>query len=264
MVLETMKRSLAEAWNMLIEFPLPFIRRDEVSENVHDEISSLSIQCMFPVVGVICAVVAALVGAFLETFISPVPASAVFAAILTYFCIYKDDARGLAGIMSLAELKQKNVPFDKSLTILPNSISEMNSPISTLVLVLTILFKLFAFYLMAYYGYIYWLTAIFVLEFAIEGDLAAEPSIEQKSPILNILKSKRIYIWYISGFVVLFVLFQAPAATLLLFGLAFGFAYAVKAYCDHKFGGLDAKMIGLSAYIFELAALLLGLIFLAK
>ena len=221
-------------------------------------------QLFFPVIGVICALLALLLGEILAKFLHPIPAAAIFAGTLTYFCVYKDDGRGLAGIMSLTSFKHKEFSLEQVLTDLPDSSADVNTPAATLSMILIILFKLFAFFLMALYGYIYWLAAIFILEFCIEGDLAALPSLEQGQPLLAVKKSKQRYIWFIAGFFVLFVLFKAPVSSLILFGTAFGLSYGVKTYCRDSLNGIDGKIIGLTAYVFELFALLLGLVLLTK
>lgn len=262
MIFDTFKKALLDAWNMLIEFPLPF---KSVENDIPETESTVILtQAFFPVIGVICALLALLLGAILNKFLYPVPAAALFAAILTFFCIFKDSGRGLAGLMSLASLKQNDISVEERLYDLPDSITDVESPIGTLTMVLVVLFKLFAFSLMAFYGYAYWLAAIFVLEFAIEGDLATLPSLNQKYPLLRIKKSKQRYIWFTAGFLVLFVLFKAPVSSLILFGAAFAMSYGIKIYCKDRLNGIDSKIIGLAAYVFELFALFLGVVLLTK
>ena len=263
MILNTLKRALLNAWDMLIEFPLPFLAHDD-EDDLETENTVILTQAFFPLVGLICALLALLLGAILNKILHPIPAATVFAVALTYFCIFKDSGRGLAGLMSLASLKQKHISFEESLYDLPDSVTEVNTPTATLTMTLVVLFKLFAFSLMAFYGYAYWLVAILVLEFAIEGDLATLPSIQQGQPLLKIKKSKQRYIWFAAGFLVLFILFKAPVSSLLLFGAAFGISYGVKIYCSERLNGIDGKIIGLAAYIFELLALFIGVIFLTK
>jgi cobalamin synthase len=263
MILNTFKKALLNAWNILVEFPLPFLRHDE-DDVVETESTIILTQSFFPLVGVICALLALLLGAILDKFLYPVPAAAVFAVILTVFCIFKDNGRGLAGLMFMTSLKQNKISLEESLSDLPDSITDVNTPTATLTMTLVVLFKLFAFSLMAFYGYAYWLAAIFVLEFTIEGDLATLPSLQQGRPLLKIKKSKQRYIWFVAGFLVLFVLFKAPVSSLILFGTAFGLSYGLKAYCNERLNGVDGKTIGFMAYIFELFALFLGVLLLTK
>jgi len=263
MIITTLKKAFLSAWAMLIEFPLPFLRHDE-EDTVKTENTVLLTQMCFPLVGVACALLALLIGVILGKFLYPIPAAAVFAGVLTYFCVYKDDGRGLAGLMYLAPFRKKEISLEESLSDLPDSIADVNTPPATLTMILVILFKLFAFSLMAFYGYIYWLVAIFVLEFAIEGDLATLPSLQQGTPLLAVKKDKQRYVWFIAGFLVLFILFKAPVASLLLFGAAFGLCYGVKAYCNDRLNGIDGSIIGLTAYVFELIALLMGVMLLTK
>lgn len=259
-----LKNTLLDAWDMLIDFSLPFLKNEQGEDVVKTESTIILTQMFFPVVGVICALVALLLGAILSRILHPIPAAAIFAGVLTFFSVYKDGGRGLAGIMSLMSLKHKDISLEQGLSELPDSIADVNSSTATLTMVLVVLFKLFAFSLMAFYGYIYWVAAIFILEFALEGDLATLPAIQQGQPLLAIKKSKQRYIWFAAGFLVLFVLFKSPVASLLLFAAAFGFSYVVKAYCNDRLNAIDGKIIGLAAYIFELFALLLGLILLTN
>ena len=264
MIVNMFKKAFLDAWDMLIEFHLPFLRHNETDVVVRADETALLTQLFFPVVGVVCALLAMLLGAILNKFFYQIPAAAVFAGILTYFCVYKDNGRGLAGLMALATLRQKKDSLDHALSALPDSIGDVNAPMATLTLVLAVLFKLFAFFMMAFYGYVYWLAAVLVLEFAIEGDLASLPLREQEQPLLAVRRSKRRYIWFAAGFLVLFVLFKAPVASLLLFAAALGLSYGVKTYCEEYWGGIDTKVIGLTAYVFELFALLLGLVLLTE
>jgi cobalamin synthase len=262
MIFNTFKNALLNAWNMLIELPLPF-KHDE-DDMAETESTILLTQAFFPIVGLICALLAMLLEAVLNKFLYPIPAAAIFAAVLTFCCIFKDRGRGLAGLMSMASLKQDEIPFEERLYELPDNITDVDTPTATLTMILVVLFKLFAFSLMAFYGYVYWLVAICVLEFAIEGDLATLPSFQQGQPLLKIKKSKQRYIWFIAGFLVLFVLFKAPVSSLILFGAAFALSYGLKIYCGERLNGIDGKIIGLAAYIFELFALFLGVVLLTK
>ncbi|MDD5697800.1 MAG: hypothetical protein PHH77_04210 [Victivallaceae bacterium] len=264
MMVKTWIEALADAWEMLIEFPLPFLRPGKAAAAGGTEKAALLTQCLFPVIGAICALLAALLGALLNKFLYPLPAAAVFAILLTVFCIGKDRGRGLAGIMFLAAGNSRKISAEHALLNLPDTPGEVNTPLATLTLVLAVLFKLLVFFLMAFSGYIYWLTAVFVLEFALAGDLAALPALEQPQPLLKIKKSKRRHVWFVAGFLVLFVLFKSPVTVLLAAAAAFGFAYLVKTFCESRLGGIDGKIIRLAGYVFELFALLLGLIFLTQ
>jgi cobalamin synthase len=264
MILNIFKEAFFNAWDMLIDFPLLYWGKKQEREPLKFSESEFVTQLCFPVVGLVCALLALLAGVILNKFLSPIPAAAVFAGLLTYFCIYKDEGRGLAGLMALVVSRKRKIPIEEVLFNLPDNIGDVNAPAATLTMVLVVLFKLFVFYFMAYYGYVYWLVAVCVLEFAIEGDLASIPTISVNSPLLHVKKSKQRFIWFVAGFLVLFILFEAPVATLILFGAAFGLTYAFKLYCKEKLGGIDSRMIGFAAYVFELLALLLGFVLLTK
>ncbi|MDD5729412.1 MAG: hypothetical protein PHV59_12700 [Victivallales bacterium] len=262
MVSEMLKTAWATAWNMLIDFPSPFTPGDKTG--LKDKTATLLCQLFFPVVGLVCALLALLVSRILAFFLYPVPAAAVFAALLTYFCIFKDNGRGLAGLLALLSSRQRGVSMRQSLDSLPDTIGEVDTPAANVIMVLAVLFNIFAFYLMLFYNYVYFLAAILMLEFALEGDLAAIPSADGNQPLLAVGRKQRFYIWILTGFMVLFVLFKAPAASLLLFGAGFGLSLAVRAYCRLKGGVIDGKLIGLAACVFEIFALILGVIFLAR
>jgi hypothetical protein len=266
MISKTLKTAWSTAWTMLIDFPLPFASKaaGEDEYGIKDKKIELLSQLFFPITGLVCGLAGILLARILGYFLYPVPAAAVFAGLLTYFCVFKDNGRGLAGLMAVLSSKQRDVTMEQSLDYLPDTISDVNTPAANVVMILVVLFKIFAFYLMVFHNFVYFLAAIFILEFAIEGDLAVMPSTETGKKLLAVDKKHQSYIWILTGFMVLFVLFKAPVATLLLFGAGFGLSHAVKVYSRDRGGVLDSKLIGLAAYVFEIFGLVLGVIFLAR
>lgn len=266
MISNTLKTAWSTAWTMLIDFPLPFASAASGEEEygIKDKNMEIFSQLFFPIVGLACAITAILLARILGYFLFPVPAAALFAGFLTYFCVFKDNGRGLAGLMAVLSSKQRGITMDQSLDYLPDAISDVNTPAANVIMILVVLFKIFAFYLMIFHNFVYFLAAIFIIEFAIEGDLATLPSAETGKPLLNVDKKYKSYIWILSGFMVLFILFKAPVATLLLFGAGFALSHAVRIYCRDRGGVIDSKLIGLTAYVFEIFALILGVIFLAR
>ena len=266
MISKMLKTAWSTAWTMLIDFPLPFASAaaGEEEYGVKDKNIEVLSQLLFPIIGLACGLAGILLARILGYFLYPVPAAAVFAGLLTYFCVFKDNGRGLAGLMAVLSSKQRGVTMEQSLDYLPDTISDVNTPAANVIMILVVLFKIFAFYLMAFYNFVYFLAAIFMIEFAIEGELAAMLSTETGKPLLNVDKKYKSYIWILTGFMVLFVLFKAPVATLLLFGAGFGLSHAVRIYSRDRGGVIDSKLIGLTAYVFEIFALILGVIFLAR
>lgn len=267
MILKTLKTAWLTAWTMLIDFPLPFASTAAAGEEAYstkDKNIELLGQLFFPIVGLACAVAAIILARILWYFLYSTPAAAVFAGLMTYFCVFKDNGRGLAGLMAILSSKQRGVTMEQSLDYLPDTISDVNTPAANVIMILVVLFKIFVFYLMMVHNFVYFIAAIFMIEFAIEGELAAVPSVDTGKPLLTIDKKYKSYIWILTGFMVLFVLFKAPVATLLLFGAGFGLSHAVRIYSRDRGGVLDSKLIGLAAYVFEIFALILGVIFLAR
>lgn len=261
MIKKVSSGSFVAAWQMLTDFPLPeSLKRS--GKNFDSEAFSPFVQMNFPIVGLALGMCAWISGAILSAVLSKIAAALVFAMAMTLLSELKDSFRGAGVLLSFFEQKMARRSFIHALLSLDNDVKKIASSISSVIMLLAMVLKLTAFFIMSYYGYYYWMIAIFTLEFTIQGFMAAAPSLNTGVPILEIPRESYWHIWLIAGFISLFILFQAPYPTLLASGTAFVVAVGFRRFCEWRLNGVSIDIIGLTGYVFELFTLLLGVIFL--
>jgi cobalamin synthase len=264
MLLKGITSSFANAWDMLIDFPLPKSLKAKLQSEDEEDIYAPITQMLFPVIGVISGLIICLLAMFLSWIPIKISGAIIFAITLALLSEFASSGRSLGCFISFFEqLSTRKSPSEALLDLSPN-VKSAQGPISTLSLVLTILFKILAFFMMFYYNYCFWIVAVYVLTFTVQGHLAAAPSLISGEPLLEIPSQNRLFIWAIAAFFVLFVLFNAPYASLIAFALAFVFASLFRRYCEQQLGGVDVNIISFAGYTFELAGLALGLLFLSS
>ncbi|MHB9138020.1 MAG: adenosylcobinamide-GDP ribazoletransferase [Victivallaceae bacterium] len=261
MVHKVLTASFAAAWEMLIDFPVP-VSIKNAGKDFEENVFSPLIQMCFPVVGVVAGLILFIFGGILSLLSMKISGAVIFAITLTFLTEFKDSFRSLGAMVSLFDQLLAKKPLEYAMINLDNDVRNATGPLSSLVLVLSVLLKLFAFGMMFYYGFYYWIILVLVLSFTIQGHLAAASVLNTGLPLVEITHETRLYIWGVAAFFVLFILFKAPYPSLIAFAVAFVFANLVRRFCEIKFNGVTIDIISLSSYIFELFTLLLGVLFL--
>lgn len=264
MVVKVFAASLVTAWEMLLDFPLPRSLKMKAGEiHYDDELFAPLTQLFFPVAGLICGFMVLIAGGILSMLLPKVAGALIFSILLLILTEAKDSGRSLGAFVSFFSRKAEKEANARALLTLDTDIKSAYGPIGNLILILTVLFKIFCFYVMFYYGYYYWMTAVFILEFTVQGHMAAAPSLISGEPLLDVKNDSRFYIWAIAGFFTLFIAFEAATLCLVAFGVAFVFAHVFRQYCEKRLSGVDVNIISLAGYWSELFALLLGTLWLA-
>ncbi len=263
MIHKVVMASFAAAWEMLIDLPVPASVKN-AGKDFEDDVFSPLIQMSFPVVGVVAGLIIFFFGGILSMLSMKISGAVIFAITLTLLTELKDSFRSLGALVSLFDQLLAKKPLGYAMVNLDNDVRNAAGPLSSLVLVLAVLLKLFTFYLMFYCGYCYWIIAVLVLSFTIQGHLAAAPALNTGLPVIEISHDTRLHIWAVAGFFILFILFKSPYVSLIAFATAFVFANVVRRFCEIKLNGVTIDIISLSGYLFELYALLLGVLFLSR
>jgi cobalamin synthase len=261
MVHKVLTASFSTAWEMLVDFPIPRSIKSAGKDFEENAFSPL-IQMCFPVVGVVLGMILFIFGGILSMLSMKISGAVIFSITLTFLTEFKDSFRSLGAMVSLFDQLLTKKPLEYAMINMDNDVRNAAGPLSSLALVLAVLLKLFAFGVMFYYGFYYWIILVLVLSFTIQGHLAAAPLLNTGLPLVEITHETRLYIWGVAGFFVLFILFKAPYPSLIAFAVAFVFANLVRRFCEIKFNGVTIDIISLASYIFELFALLLGVLFL--
>jgi cobalamin synthase len=252
------------AWDMLIDLPLP----KKVVDFSDDESYDINAQRCFPLVGLLVGLLTIILAALLSKMMNMSAAAILFAAIMTIFIVLKDSARSLGSLVSFIELKTENVATVTALYNMKGNINirQPQSLVAVLSIFLVMIFYLLMFGLMIIYNCYFWMLLVFMLSFTIQGTLATVPSVGDKKPLIAVPPQGVLQIWYIAGFISLFVMFYAMPgsifATLITFALAFLGTQWLGRFSENKVGGISINMIGFAGFIFEVIALLIGIIFL--
>lgn len=258
MKLSEYTKYFSAAWELLIDLPLPeFLKKRGVAQNY-----GLEVQYAFPVIGLVLGCLIAIAGVLLSG-IKPVAAAIIFAVIMAIFMIIKDSGRSLGALVSFFELKTENVSNVAALYNMRNEVRNVQSMVAVIAIVITMLFYLIAFFLISLYGFYYWMILVLVFSFTVQAVLAALPQYHSKKPIIVVPERKPNHLWTITGFIALFILFQAPYATLITAALAFLGTKMFSRFAMKHLGGVSSGIIGLAGFIFEIIALLIGIVFLA-
>lgn len=246
------------AWELLIDLPLPkFLKKGGVAKKY-----GIEVQYAFPLVGLGLGCLITIVGVFL-TGMKPVVAAMMFAVPMAILMIIKDSGRSLGALVSFVELKTEKVSTVAALYNMRNEVRDVQSMPAVISIVIIMLFYLLAFFLVSLYNFYYWMIIVMVFSFTVQAALAELPLFRDKTPIIVTSRRGHNHLWPIAGFIALFILFQAPYATLITAALAFFGTKLFSQFVMKNLGGISTGIIGLAGFIFEIVALLLGIAFLA-
>jgi cobalamin synthase len=250
--------SFTDAWEMLLELPLPK-RLTDFAESVADreEPEALLTQLWFPVIAVIGSIVIIALAMLLSN-LATVPAALIFAFVMTLLSELRDKGHATGTLASLCILKAEGHSISETLFNLNADLRTMNGAIGAMVLTLTILLKFSCFFLMSFYGFAFWILPTLVLGYAMQAELATLPAVRSGEPFIKINDTQRFYVWGIAIFFILFILLKAPTLALLALGTVFVAAMLMKRFSEKHLGGITGNAITLVGYMTELAVLALG------
>ena len=256
--------SFTDAWDMLLEWPLPKRITDFV-EMVADreEPEPLLTQLWFPVIAVIGGILVIILAALLSN-LATVSAGLIFAFVMTLLSELRDRGHATGTLASFAILKADGHSLPETLFNLDADLRTVNGAIGAMVLTLTIILKFSCFFLMSFYGFAFWIIPTLVLGYAMQAELATLPTVRSGEPFIKIDDTQRFYVWGIAAFLILFILLKAPVLALISLGSVFVAAMLVKRLEGDQLGGITGNAITLIGYLTELAVLVLGAIFLSS
>ncbi|QSH40554.1 hypothetical protein P0136_12660 [Lentisphaerota bacterium ZTH] len=259
MFFKSILADIIEIWNLLFAFPIKQrFNSDEISEYPRIIVSQL----WFPVIGLVLGLIYWLFGNLTVGIFGVVSGSILFSFCFTLLTILKDGGRGLAGMSAMVEFACEKVPMDQSLLHLPDSVRKVKGPFVPVTIILVVLLKLLCFFLMAYYGYVYWAIAIFVLSMTIRGHLAAMPDLASGEPMIKVQQQQRFFVWILAAFLVLFVLIKAPFTSLIGYGITFVLAIFLEKFIDRQVQGTNPNITNFAGETAEIILLLTGMLLL--
>lgn len=262
--MKTIIMSFTNAWEMLLEWPLPK-RLTDFTEAVADREDSepLLTQLWFPIIAVIGGLIVIILAALLSN-LAPVPAGLIFAFVMTLLSELRDKGHATGTLASFSILKAEGHSLPETLFNLDADLRTVNGAIGAMVLTLTVILKFSCFFLMSFYGFAFWIIPTLVLGYAMQAELATLPALRSGDPFIKIDDTQRFYVWGIAAFFILFILIKAPILALIALGAVFVAAMLMKRFEDDQLGGITGNAITLIGYLTELAVLTLGSVFLSS
>ncbi len=250
---------LLAAWEYVLDFPLPAAWRSKVWRGANPEQKVCTAWAM-SVLGFLYGLVAVVAGWVLRELFSPIPAAVVFAVLTLIWLELKDSGRGLWQLGSLAEQLAARDSGGPALLRLATDPRVLVGAVPTLALMLIVMFKLLALYLLFRHGAALWVAGMLAWVFAAEAALAALPELDRGRPLLSLPEN---------GFALLCaapLVLMLPTALRVLPMALLGTAVALvsiallRQFCWRRFGGVTANLITLCGSVLELELLLVGLL----
>jgi cobalamin synthase len=255
--------SFIDAWEMLLELPLPKKLTDFAETAAErEEREPLLTQLWFPFIGIIGSLVIIALAALLSA-LATVPAALIFAFVLTLLSEIRDKGHATGTLASFAILKAEGHSIPETLFNLDADLRTVNGAIGAMVMTLTVLLKFSCFFLMSYYGFAFWIIPTLVLGYTMQAELARLPAVTTGESFIEINDTKRFYIWGIALFFILFILLKAPILSLIALGIVFIAAMLMERFSENQLDGITGNTITLAGYVTELAVLTLGAVFLS-
>lgn len=250
--------ALQIAWALLIEIPVPFVEESGREQLLRDR--PQSVMWCFPILGVLCGLALTLLGWFCGLILPHMGALVLFSLLGVILLELKDRGATLALSASLVEQKMAGASWHASFSGLENSWHRVGSPLATLVPAALLLIKLAALGVLFYFHHAWFLCAVLVLNFTVQGALAMEHSLLNGVPLLPVRRTQRSQIWYLALFFLLFNAIGLSLATLVAAGGAYLGYRLLRLYWLESYDGVDANMITLAGGWTECWALLCALL----
>ena len=248
---------LAEAWEMMLDYPLPRFLQSGTSGRP----SATAVLLAIPFVGLFCGALPVIAAKITGTFLPPFGNAVLFAALMTVLMLTMDSGRGFRLLPELVRTLLSGGKLSASLPILaPRKLTEINDLGSTLCAFLTLGSWLTGFAYLGYAGAMMWAVPVMLMGTMAQAHLLSLRNLRGGLPFLAITERDRNKLWVVAVFLMLFPAIAHPLAVLVTFGVCGGFALAARHYAEELYGGITAEMITLAGFAAELAALLCGVL----
>lgn len=247
--------ALSDAWEMLLEFPVPKFLKQAVHSD--EELLPSSTLICFPVLGFLVGL-------------------AVYVVYrLAFLAIGNPAATVLSTLFAIIFLESTS--YGKNLTTIVNLLGKLmgaQSP-SQDELPTSKLFSFISIYLLRiscagfifFYDNPFWFIVTLTLSYTVQGHMAVKKDDEAEAIFELEDDNKAWHIWAVAAVLLVMFCFLSKYCFIFILCatlLAYFFADKSHLFCQKVLGGISGKLIGVSGYTFETLCLLLGVIFLAR
>lgn len=254
--------SFVEAWEMLLDIPLPPNLSKMADEESPDPAKVL---CAFAVVGAVSGIVFYL-AAWFFSILSGKPAAAVIGSLLiTIAYEFATGGRMISSVASLAENLFSPENREGVFLKIDDSIRKTHDIFGSIGMLSFFAVRMLSIGFIIFSGNISWLIIAMTAGFTMQSQLAQLPELETQEPFIETAHGKAAYLPWAVFAVVCFIfgILYLPAALTTGILVVLLACLAVK-YIPETLGGVNGPMIGIAGYFTETAVLLLGLVFLFR
>lgn len=250
----------SEAWEMLIEVPLPR------TGHRHEDSEPALVLFNFPLVGAFISLISLVVACLLSYVMGKLIFAAVFAVFFTVFLEFLTKCKNLSITSSFFENRFSGLSSYESFMELNEELNSQRGPVGTIGLLLLFLFKTFCVGALAYHGQIFWILPALAVSCAVQAHLAVVESIKDSRPFVEANDGDVIKMWVVTAVVVLIFsfCFKSISAPVLLLIIAFMGISLFRKYCVEILDGVTGNIISFAGYISEIIFLLLGVLLLVR
>lgn len=254
--------SFVEAWEMLLDIPLPPNLSKMADEDNPDPAKVLS---CFTVIGIIVGI-AFYLAAWLLTVLSGRAAAAVIGSLLIAIA-YEAATKGrmISTVASFAENLFSAEDKSDALLKLDDNIRKSHDIFGSIGMVSFFAVRMLSTGFIIFSGHASWIIIAMAAGFTMQAHLGRLPELDSGEPFIEAPSGKSAYFpWaFFAACCIIFGITSLPAAVIagLLVVLA---ALLAAKYIPDTVGGVNGPMIGIAGYFTETLVLLLGLVFLFR
>lgn len=250
--------SFVEAWEMLLDIPLPPNLSKQADEDSPDPAKVL---CCFPVVGLFAGI-AFFLAAWLFRMLAGRPAAAVLGALLVAI-VYEFATKGrmISSVASLIEnLFAEENRSDAFLNI-DDSVRKSHDTFGSVGMLAFFALRVLTMVFIIFTGHISWLIITMAAGFTVQAHLARLPDLESGEPFIEVASGRGSHLPWVAfaAIAVVFGITVLPAAVITVMIVAL-VAFLASKYIPDTVGGVNGPMIGLSGYCTETLVLFLGIV----
>lgn len=253
--------SLINAWNMLVEIPIPVLDFRGQSDNEDDNFKMV---VCFPVVGFLIGLAAYCLIWFIGRFQTPSATAAVSSILVVLGLEILSFGKNMTALVALFEAKIDVLRGMKPTLKMEENDTPFSSTFGLTFLVSVVLMRIFCVALLVYYQRSSWLIVTLTTAYAVQASLAAGGRKLNNSAPLVKADEKAIRLSWITALVLSFICGYNFPAVLITYLIIFFFTGLFRNYCENNFGGLSGRLVGMAGLAAETIILLTGIIFLIR
>lgn len=251
-----LRSAFAHAWSQLLDYSMPgFLKTASPEGAVSPLLNAAAMVLLGTGMGICCWVVEGILSALLPR----VATAVLFGVATTILITTKDSGRGLATMLSLVNnfsgrQEEREHAFDE----LDMTIRTTASPLANLVTPAVLGIYFITFFLMAFFGYTFFIIAVFTADTTAQTCLAMLPKRYGNGPLLNFPGVPESTVFATAGIVLLFPFALYPIATVTATLVATAGVLYLKKIALTRHGGVDPALVTLGGAYAALAMLVVG------